>query len=196
MTGTGPLFGTANFSLDEAERASASAWPLTDLQAAHAQLSLEADERVRAWLGGGRLILSSLVRSAEFNAELENAALHSPHLTGDGSDLVPEDSTVLPNAAEILAPYSPQFAGAGIDRIIISSDHLHVAIAPDGGGAGVLLIENPDGSFTDVSSPAAAAASAAPSSGSSPASSLALLVLMLVLVFAAILGAALYFTRR
>jgi hypothetical protein len=189
----GALQGTAHFSLAEAEAASESAWPPTDSQAAAAQLTLERCETVRHWLGDEPCILSSLGRSATFNATLEDASDHSGHLAWTAADLVPVSADVLANAAQLLQLYESEFSDAGIDRIVVSASHIHVLTCEPGAGAGLLLFEAPGPVFSEV--PPAPASAPLADVGPGGTGGLLVLVLLLAGFFGIVLLLAYYFSR-
>ena len=116
------LTGTPHFTLDEV--ALDSEWPIPAYYQDNAQSTLEALEALRAALGGGRLRLTSLWRSASANADTAGSVPNSRHLTAQAADFVPMDTT-LDGVARAFA--AAQAAGTInlFDQILIEPDHVH-----------------------------------------------------------------------
>lgn len=122
------LLGTPHFAPPEI--AASTEWPIPQVYIGNAQQTLQALETLRAVLGGGRLRLTSLWRSPSANAQLDDAASNSRHLTAQAVDFVPLDIS-LAEAARRFARAAQAGAVAPFDQFLVEGDHIHY----DPGGA-------------------------------------------------------------
>lgn len=120
------LTGTANFQLDEVERASSLPIP-ANVQDVLQNITLPAAEGLRAALGV-KFLLSSAYRNVAHN-EAVGGAIHSAHLTGLAVDGMPIGLNVEGAAAALL---DAQASGTlpDFDQIILYADgHIHLGVA-------------------------------------------------------------------